>query len=474
MSRLNFLDSSFLIAENRETPMHTGGVHLYSYPEGVDKSRYLSGLRDIFLDTSDIRPLFSQRLKSDLLSKANLSISWEQDQAFDMEYHVRHSALPRPGRYRELFALVSRLHSTLLDRSRPLWELHLIEGLEGNQFATYLKTHHCMLDGAASMHLFHAMLSPTDRGRVKHSPLSKTSWDEYRKKMPQPARTAPVSHLDIKALAERLSSQLGSGRNLARALTQYANVWVGGNTALSVPWHAVPRSIISGKVHGSRRFVAQTWPFQRVRAVGKALDGTLNDAVLAMCAGGLRRYLLLSSALPSRPLKAMVPMSLRVSTDLDSANAVGFIVANLATDEADPATRFEIIRDSTKAGKEVFSGMSAGEAELFTQITSSPLLLTKILGLETALPAYNLVISNVPGAREKMYLNGARLDGVYPASIVGNGQLLNITLVSYAGQLDFGIIACRRSLPSVQRLIDCMEEALSELEEVAGITTAES
>jgi diacylglycerol O-acyltransferase / wax synthase len=227
-------------------------------------------------------------------------------------------------------------------------------------------------------------------------------------------------------------------------------------------------------VHGSRRFVAQTWPFQRVRAVGKALGGTLNDAVLAMCAGGLRRYLLLSNALPSRPLKAMVPMSLRVSTDLDSANAVGFIVANLATDEADPARRFEIIRDSTKAGKEVFSGMSAGEAELFTQITSSPLLLTKILGLETALPAYNLVISNVPGAREKMYLNGARLDGVYPASIVGNGQLLNITLVSYAGQLDFGIIADRRSLPSVQRLIDCMEEALSELEEVVGMTTTET
>lgn len=470
MSRLNLLDSSFLIAENRETPMHTGGVHLYSYPKGVDKGTYLADLRNIFLDASDIRPLFTQHLKNDLLSKANLAFSWEQDKAFDMEYHIRHSALPKPGRYRELFALVSRLHSTLLDRSRPLWELHLIEGLEGNQFATYLKTHHCMLDGVASMHLFNAMLSFDSNERVEHSPLSQTIWEQYKQQNPSPVRASPVSHLDIKSLADRLASQIGSGRNLVRAMTQYASVWVGGNTSLNVPWHSVPRSIISGKVTGSRRFVAQSWPYQRVRAVGKALGGTLNDAVLAMCAGGLRRYLVLSEALPSRPLKAMVPMSLRVSTDLDSANAVGFIVANLATDLEDPGERFDAISESTRAGKEVFSGLSAGEAELFTQITSSPLLLTKLLGLETALPAYNLVISNVPGAREKMYLNGAQLDGVYPASIVGNGQLLNITLVSYAGQLDFGIIACRRSLPSVQRLIDCLEASLVELEELAGLT----
>lgn len=468
MQRLSLLDSSFLIAENRQTPMHTGGVHLYSYPKGVDKKAYLADFKTLFLDASDIRPIFSQRLSNDFLSKMNITFAWEQDKAFDMEYHVRHSALPRPGRYRELFALVSRLHSTLLDRSRPLWELHLIEGLEGNQFATYLKTHHCMLDGAASMHIFQSMLSGNSRSRVKYSPLSQKAWDHYCRQNPKRPRSKPVSRLDIKSLADRLASQLGSGKNLASALTRYANVWLGGNNSLNVPWHAVPKSIISGKVTGSRRFVAQSWPFERVRSVGKALGGTLNDATLAMCSGGLRRYLEHSNALPSRSLKAMVPMSLRVADDLDSANAVGFIVATLATDLEDPAERFKAICESTRAGKAVFSGLSAGEAELFTQITSSPMLLTKLLGLESALPAFNLVISNVPGAREKMYLNGARLDGVYPASIVGNGQLLNITLVSYGGQLDFGIIACRRSLPSVQRLIDCLDESLCELEELAG------
>jgi diacylglycerol O-acyltransferase len=165
----------------------------------------------------------------------------------------------------------------------------------------------------------------------------------------------------------------------------------------------------------------------------------------------------------------MVPVSLRTAGDLDSANAVGFIVANLATDQSDAGKRFDDIRNSTRAGKEVFTGLSASEAALFTQITASPLLLTRLFGLESTLPPFNLVISNVPGAREKMYLNGARLDGVYPASIITNGQSLNITLVSYGAQLDFGIIACRRSLPHVQRLIDCIEEALCELEELAGV-----
>jgi diacylglycerol O-acyltransferase len=250
---------------------------------------------------------------------------------------------------------------------------------------------------------------------------------------------------------------------------KYANVWVGGGKFLAVPWHAVPRGIISSNVTGSRRFVAQSWPYKRVRAVGKALGGTLNDTVLAMCAGALRNYLLQVGDLPRKSLKAMVPVSLRVEGDLDSANAVGMITADLATNEADPAERFRIIRESVLAGKGVYSGLSAGEAALFTQLTSSPLVLTTVLGVSSLLPAYNLVISNVPGPQKPMYWNGARLQGIYPASIVLHGQALNITLVSYAGSLDFGIIACRRSLPHVQRLIDHLEEALAELESLAGL-----
>jgi diacylglycerol O-acyltransferase len=469
LSRLNLLDSSFLIAENRETPMHTGAVSLYRYPKGVDKRQFLSGLREILLASTHLRPLFNDRLSSGLLSRANLAFFWERDRHFDIEYHIRHSALPQPGRYRELFSLVSRLHSTLLDRNRPLWEMHLIEGLAGNQFATYIKTHHSMLDGIAAMHMTNSMLSPSSRGRVRYSPLSRESWEQYKKQISAPVPGAPISKGDVQSLSDRLTSQLGSGTHLARALLKYGKVWVGGETALNVPWHSVPGSIISSNVTGSRRFAAQSWPYQRVRAVGKALGGTLNDAVLAMCAGALRSYLQQSGGVPGKPLKAMVPISLRVEGDIESSNAVGFIIANLATHIADPGSRFMAIRESMLAGKDVYAGLSSGEAELFTQLAMSPLLVSKLLNLERILPAYNLVISNVPGPRKKMYWNGARLDGVYPASIVLHGQSLNITLVSYADQLDFGIIACRRSLPSIQRLLDGLEDSLAELEAVAGI-----
>ena len=469
MSRLSLLDANFLMAENRETPMHVGGINLYRYPKGVNKRAFLAGLKEILVSGTDLRPPFNQRLSNDFLSRASLAFSWEKDDDIDLDYHVRHSALPKPGRYRELFTLVSRLHSTLLDRNRPLWELHLIEGLANNQFATYVKLHHCMMDGIGAMHLTQSMLSQSPEGHIDYSPLSRRAWEKYKAQVaPEPTSHA-ITRQDIRSLSERITTQLGSGVNLAGALLKYANVWVGGGRPLNVPWHAVPRATISGSVSGSRRFVAQTWPYARIRAAGKALGGTLNDAVLAMCAGALRRYLEQSGELPSKPLKAMVPMSLRVEGDLESANAVGFIVANLGTHLADPAERFKAVQGSTQAGKKVYSGLSAGEAALFTQLTSSPIVITTLLGLGELLPAYNLVISNVPGPRKPMYWNGAQLEGIYPASIVLHGQALNITLVSYMDQLDFGIIACRRSLPHVQRLLDHLEESLQELEELAGI-----
>jgi diacylglycerol O-acyltransferase len=469
VSRLSLLDANFLMAENRETPMHVGGVHLYRYPKGVNKREFLAGLKDILLSGEDLRPPFNQRLASNVLSRANLAFSWETDRDIDLDYHVRHSALPKPGRYRELFTLISRLHSTLLDRNRPLWEMHLIEGLANNQFATYLKLHHCMMDGVAAMHATQSMYSNSPEGRTDYSPLSRQAWEEYKTELAAARNDAAITRQDIRSLSERITEQIGSGVNLAGALLKYANVWIGGGRPLNVPWHSVPHAKISSSVSGSRRFVAQTWSYSRIRAVGKALGGTLNDAVLAMCAGALRRYLEQAGDLPSKPLKAMVPVSLRVEGDLDSANAVGFIVANLGTHLADPGERFEIVQQSVQAGKKVYSGLSAGEAALFTQLTSSPIVLTTLLGLGELLPAYNLVISNVPGSRKPLYWNGARVDGVYPASIVLHGQALNITLVSYMDQLDFGIIACRRALPHVQRLLDHLEESLQELEDLAGI-----
>ncbi|MFZ1292661.1 MAG: WS/DGAT domain-containing protein, partial [Pseudomonadales bacterium] len=176
--------------------------------------------------------------------------------------------------------------------------------------------------------------------------------------------------------------------------------------------------------------------------------------------------------LPEHSLTAMAPISLRAEGDLDSANAVGFLTADLATNIADPDKRFAAIRHSMQAGKQQLAGMTPREIELYTVVTQGPMLLSTVLGLASRFPAFSTVVSNVPGPRETMYWNGARLDGIYPASIPFHGFALNITLVSYGGNLDFGIAACRRSVPRVQRLIDYMEEALVELEVTAGLRKA--
>ena len=385
---------------------------------------------------------------------------------------MRHSALPRPGRYRELFSLVSRLHSTLLDRSRPLWEMYLIEGLQERRFATYIKAHHCAIDGVGAMHLTNSMLSPDPDARAAFPPFSREAELAYRKTLGQASRRSAEpapGPSDLRAVADVLKAQLGSAGNVSAALRRYADAWLGRGGELAVPWRRVPRTHFNTTVSGARRFVAQSWPLERVRAVARAFDGTLNDAVLAMCAGALRRHLLAEGDLPHESLKAMAPISLRAEGDVDAGNAIGFITADLATQIEDPAQRFRAIRRSMQAGKQQLAGLTRAEVELYTVLTQAPMLLGTVLGLGSRFPAFSTVVSNVPGPRETMYWNGARLQGIYPASIPFHGFAVNITLVSYAQSLDFGIVACRRSVPHVQRLIDYIEDALVELEDAAGM-----
>jgi len=463
MKRLNLLDSAFLLAERRETPMHVGSVNLFTLPSGADEQTFLHQLADGLRSASDFQSPFGERLKTGRLGMLG-PMYWERDDTLDIDYHIRHSALPQPGRYRELFALVSRLHGTLLDRNRPLWEMHLIEGLQKRQFAVYSKYHHAAIDGVRSIHLTQSMYSTSARERIHDSPLSVESAKRYRAALGE----APKKE-ELRNVAEFLKSTYDSGTNVYGALRRLALGWTGRGGDLALPWMGVPHSPINTHVDGARRFVAQSWPFDRVRAVGKALDGTFNDAVLAMSAGALRRYLQEMHGLPKKSLKAMVPVSLRRKGDIDSSNAVGAISADLATNVKDPIKRFESIQASTRAGKAMFEGMAPREVELAMQLMQMPGLFLIPLGLIDRYPPYNTVVSNVPGPRQPMYWNGARLEGIYPASIVSEGVALNITLISYDNNVDFGIVACRRTMPQVQRIIDYMEDALVELEEAVGL-----
>ena len=467
MKKLSLIDSAFLMLESRETPMHVGGFNLFTLPEGAGEQEFLHGLAANMRTADALQPPFGDKLKMGRLGLLG-PLYWEPDNSLDLDYHIRHSALPKPGRFRELFALVSRLHGTLLDRNRPLWETHLIEGLPDRQFAVYSKFHHAAIDGVRSMHLQQSMYSADPRERMHYSPLSMAARDRYRDAL----QIAPPSDEAIRNVAEKLKASFDSSGHMLGAVRQYAGAWMGRGGPLVVPWKDVPKSSINTRVDGARRFVAQSWPFARIRAVGKALDGTFNDAVLAMCAGALRIFLHNHGELPSQSLKSMVPVSLRRAGDIDSSNAVGAISADLATNIKDPVQRFRAIKASMEAGKALFEDMSPDEASLFLQLIQLPGLLLIPLGLGSRFPPYSTVISNVPGPRQPMYWNGARLEGIYPASIVTEGIALNITLVTYDEQVDFGIMACRRSLPQVQRFIDYLEDSLVELEDAVGIGSA--
>ncbi|KZX59107.1 hypothetical protein A3709_16275 [Halioglobus sp. HI00S01] len=469
MKKLSFVDKGFLMAETREMPMHVGGVSLYTLPDGVDEHEFMHSLARNVREADALLPPFGDRLKLGRLGIAG-NAYWEPDPALDMDYHVRHSALPKPGRYRELFTLVSRLHGTLLERTRPLWEMHLIEGLKNRQFAVYTKTHHAAVDGARSIHISRSMLSADPYNVLSESPLSLQSWQRYKDAL-RLGKQAAHTDEELRNAADMLKSTFDSGTNLFRALKGFTQAWSGRGGELSLPHLQVPTSALNTEVDGARRFVAQSWPFARIRAVGSAFDGTFNDAVLAICAGALRKYLETHAELPEESLKAMVPVSIRQAGEVDSGNAVASISADLATDIVDPAKRIQAIMASVRAGRAFYTDMSPEEIELVSMVMQTPSLLLVPMGLISRMPAYNVAISNVPGISETMYWNGARMDGSYPLSIVIDGMAMNITLVTYDQNVDFGIIACRRSMPHVQRIIDYMEDALVELEEAAGLSS---
>jgi diacylglycerol O-acyltransferase len=467
---LSSVDAGFLLAESRETPMHVGGLYLLTLPDGADEQEFLQGALSALRNCETYLRPFAHKLKSSPLGAAG-PMSWVDDEHFDVDYHVRHSALPKPGRYRELFALTARLHQSLLDRERPLWEAHIIEGLPKRQFALYSKIHHAAVDGVRAVRLAQSILSPDPDERREYSPFSLHAYQRGKAERASMHPPAPApSERDIKATLDVVRESFGLSGAVMKSLKRYTRAWLNpGEDSLMTAWSRTPSTSISSKVTGARRFVAQSYSKDRVRAVGRALGGTINDVVLAMCGGALRRYLQARGELPDAPLTAMTPVSLRTSDDDEASNAVGALTANLATHIADPEERYRVTRASMDDGKSLLKGMSPKEVLLFSQITAGPPMLLSMLGLGDKFPPFSTVISNVPGPKTRAYWNGARLDGMYPISAIFHGFALNITLVSNGDQLDFGVVACRRSVPSCQRIIEDLEISLAELEKVAGI-----
>jgi diacylglycerol O-acyltransferase len=453
MELISPTDSMFLLAESREHPMHVGGLQLFEPPEGAGPD-FIREIYATLLSSEDVQPTFRKHPGELLGGIANLT--WSLDRDIDLEYHLRRSALPSPGRVRELLELTSRLHGTLLDRHRPLWEAHLVEGLNDGRFAVYTKMHHALVDGVSAIRLMRRALSDDPQDTDLRAPwsLGRRSGTKDKK------RSAPLSEL-VK-VAGAVAGLGPSALTIARgALLEQQ---------LTLPFGA-PKTMFNVPIGGARRCAAQSWPLKRVIAVKDAAGVTVNDVVLAMCAGALRGYLIEQNALPDRPLVAMVPVSLRAQDDTSSGgNSVGTILCSLATDLDDPAQRLDTIHASMRGNKEVFTQLPRLQQFALSAFNIAPLALALVPALASAAqPPFNIVISNVPGAREPLYWRGARLDGNYPMSIALDGQALNITLSNNADNLDFGLVGCRRSVPHLQRLLGHLEDSLTGLEEAVGV-----
>lgn len=457
MKALSPADQLFLWLERRQQPMHVAGLQLFSFPEDAGP-KYVSDLAQSMREhCSPVAP-FNQRL----LTRFGQNF-WVEDKQFDIDHHFRHEALPKPGRIRELLALVSAEHSNLLDRERPLWEVHLIEGIRGRRFALYSKIHHSVVDGISAMRMGMRALStdPTERDL----PPVWANTPKRRERMQLPAN--PVAAVSgLARLTAGLSKQIATVPALAREVYQMTQKARHDPDYVSI--FQAPQSIINQRITGSRRFAAQSYATERFRVIARAFGCTLNDIVLAVCGSALREYLISQNALPDKSLIAMVPMNLR-QDDSTGGNQIAMILANLGTHIADPANRLRTIKASVEEAKNRYKQMTPEEILNLTALMLAPTGLNLLTGLAPEWRAFNVIISNVPGPKEPLYWNGARLEGMYPVSVALNQIALNITLTSYIGQLEFGLIACRRTLPSMQRLLDYLEHALRELEIAAGL-----
>ncbi|MGH8561794.1 MAG: WS/DGAT/MGAT family O-acyltransferase, partial [Nevskiales bacterium] len=443
MKPLSPMDLTFLFAERRNQPMHVGGLQLITPPPDAAPDfvqKIAERIRDASNPAAKAVAPFNQRL----LQRFGVWF-WTEDTDFDIEAHVRVLALARPGRIRELLALVSQLHSNHLDRSRPLWEYYIIDGVENGRVAVYVKIHHALVDGVAAMGLL--MKSMTENPQARQLP---PIWAK-----PLDSADAPGGARAVLAqLAQAAREQIGGLPFVAREL--YRTVREARSSGALANSFLAPRCILNQRISASRRFAAQSYSLDRIRAVGKLRAATVNDVVLAMCASALRKYLLELDALPEQSLVAMVPISMR-RDDTATGNQVAMLLARLGTQLSDPLERLQTIQHSVRASKERYAKMTPAQILSYAGMLTAPSNISVATGLAPHFQAYNLTISNVPGPKKPLYWNGARLDGTYPVSIVADGQAMNITLNSYADKMEFGITACRRALPHIQRLLDYLE-----------------
>ncbi len=458
MKPVKLLDSAFLHIETSATPMHVGALFVLAPAPG--RGDFFTRFRRLVAARLGASEVFTRQAAALPLSLANPF--WVTAARVDLDHHVRLHSLPEPGGRRELEDCVARLHEQPLDRGRPLWELHVIEGYEGSRRAIYVKVHHAGLDGHSAQLFLRSFVDEARRGgrkRVPHTPRG-TPLDAAR------LLAAGATHqlAELRRLPAHLAGLAGTAARLARDAAARRD-------ASTPPVPSTPLNVV---ISGRRSFACVEVGLDDAKAIARAAEATINDVVLAAIAGALRAWLEGRECLPEAPLYAGVPVSVRAPGATEHAIQVAFIAVNLHTDEARPARRLAAIHHSAAAAKESVATFRMLVPEDSPSVGMPWLIgglgqLLRLPQVADRIPLpFNVIVSNVPGPPEEFFIAGSRVLTYYPLSIPFHRNALNISAYSYAGKLFFGLTACPDAVPDVEAIADGIVRELKALARASG------
>lgn len=494
--KLSSVDASFLYLETPEMPMHVGSMAIFRLRDGY-KGDFFEDFKAMIASRLHIAPILKSRL-----AKTPLDIdhpSWVEDEQFDIDRHIFRAALAAPHNRAILERTVGWMHAKLLNRARPLWEFYVFEGMENNEIGLYSKIHHACIDGGAGAALTNMIydVSPVPRDVPKPSEqlgatreprdIAAHFIDSYQQIWSQPLTAERAKDIALPRLGKGdLGSVLfdnamlqiesavkfaGNVPSMLKSMSEMASRVADPKSREGLASMISPSTVLNKAVSSERSYATVSIPLSQAKDIAKRSGGKLNDVVLALCSGVLRRYLLDGGALPGKSLTAAVPISLREEGNADANNQVFAMVCSLATHVADPKERLEtIIGESTKS-KELSHPMRALVPQLSNVSMLGAPIVVQILALlysrsnlsDVLPPAANVTISNVPGPRQTLYAAGAELLHIYPVSIPAHGLALNITVQSYCDNLDFGFIAGANVIPNLRPMADMLLQELAAL-----------
>jgi diacylglycerol O-acyltransferase / wax synthase len=494
MIHLSGVDASFLHLETPEMPMHVGSMHLLDLPEGYKGDFYEDVVKHVG-SRLHLASVFERKLAQMPFEMSNPV--WVDDDDIDLEYHIRRVVLSKPGTMEQLEAYTGRLHSSLLDRSRPLWEMYVFEGLENGQVAMYTKVHHAAVDGQAGVALAKALFDITAEPRAVKPPRVRQRSNQYQlgvaelmtaamqntfQQYVKLITTLPNAMNAMASVAMPAIANMAKLPSMMPNMAQLPNMMQPGGsmklptmadaaTGIGLPagFGFGPRTPLNVSITNQRAFAGRSVSLADAKTAAKKAGVSLNDIVMAACAGALKRYMADNNVTLDRAMTAAIPVSLREAGNTDPNNQVTMMLASLATDIKDPLERLKAIHASTTASKELTGSFKAAIPTDFPSF-GAPWIMTSIATLfgrskmtDQMPPMANVAISNVPGVPVALYIAGAKMATYFPVSIPSHGCALNITVQSYNGMLDYGLTACRRALPDVADIADGIVAAHAEL-----------